>query len=601
MAYTQIGTGHHDHHPQLATVHCNHDRHGNGFSEAGLQLPDVPQHHSRDGVAAHGHEANTKQRLHQIDLRVDDVHINGYLDDERRSPLDVQDAGRACRAMSPHAVGGNGHACILAIARAVPPHQLMQHSFADFYFNVTNCQHMTQLKLKMQRICERSGVETRHSIMTEEFLKQHPELYTPDTPSLEQRHQILAEEVPRLAAQAAQEALLEWGRPAHHITHLVVVTLSGVAMPGADVRLVQLLGLRPSVRRVMLYMLGCYAGVTALRVAKDLAENNPGSRVLVCCSELSATTFHAPHESCPYNLVSAALFGDGAVALIIGAHPERAPPPTALKSTHAAGGYKKTPSKAAMSISSPSSPGPISRNGISSQWNGKPQIAHTTHTRKDDLHQKDRLSSNGTYKYPPSLSSFMNNIMSIHIPPCPSPGDNIPPIIRHEHPQYQSLDVILRGEHPLYEIHSAIETIIPHTENIIQGSMKVEGLEFYLDRTLPSIVSDHVASFCKDLIKDIPGESMSLQEVFWAVHPGGPAVLDAVERAANLDGHHLQASRHILSKYGNVSASSVLFVLDELRKSKSVPSSPEWGVAIAFGPGITFEGVLLKRVACNCV
>ncbi|MCO5555270.1 hypothetical protein L7F22_008815 [Adiantum nelumboides] len=518
-ACTQISNGHH--HRQLANM-----RHGYGFSEAAdLHLPHLPQNHSNNEDA---------MKLQRHDVHVDEI------DDYRRLPH-VE-----------HATPHENHACILAIARAVPPYKVIQQNYADFYFNVTNCQHMTRLKLKMQRICERSKVETRHSIMTEEFLRQYPELYTPGTPSLELRHRLLAEEVPRLAAQAAEEALREWGRPAHHITHLVVVTLSGVAIPGADVRLVQLLGLRPCVRRVMLYMLGCYAGVTALRVAKDLAENNPGSRVLVCCSELSATTFRAPHEFSPYNLVSAALFGDGAAALIIGAQPQLAPP---LNITH---------SPAANTGSSEAAK-------VGRCLNGKPTISDSPHTTPNML----------------SCLGNFNGFTREHstVPMYLDPQKNI--------------DAILTYEHPLYEIHTAIETIIPNTENIIQGSMKMEGLEFYLDRALPSIVSDHVASFCKDLIKGIPGDLVSLQNVFWAVHPGGPAVLDAVERAAKLDSHQLQASRHILSKYGNVSASSVLFVLDELRKSKSLPPSPKWGVAIAFGPGITFEGVLLKKVDCK--
>lgn len=386
------------------------------------------------------------------------------------------------------ATNNNGHvapasekprACILAMGRATPPNRITQSTYTDWYFNVTNCTGKVELKQKMQRICDRSGIETRYSILTEDFLKEHPEFYTPGQPSLEQRNAVFAKEVPKLAHEAAIAAIEEWGRPASEITHLVVATLTGVAIPGADVMLTKSLGLRPDVKRVMLYMLGCYAGITALRVAKDLAENNPESRILICCSELAGPTFRAPNEKFPYDLVGTALFGDGASGVIVGAQPQP------------------------------------------------------------------------------------------------------------------------RVERPLYEIHWVGEVLAPDSEKIIEGTLKLEGLQFYLDRTLPGLVSQHVGSFCKGALENAPGKP-SFNDVFWAVHSGGPAILNAVEQALELRPDKLAASRHILKNYGNISASTVLFVLDELRRSFT--SSPvsldgqdlEWGLAIAFGPGVTIEGALLK-------
>ncbi|XP_037480275.1 chalcone synthase 2-like [Triticum dicoccoides] len=105
-------------------------------------------------------------------------------------------------------------------------------------------------------------------------------------------------------------------------THLVFCTTSGVDMPGADYQLTKMLGLCPSVKRLMMYQQGCFAGGTVLRLAKDLAENNHGARVLVVCSEITVATFHGPHESHLDSLVGQALFGDGVAAVIIGADPD---------------------------------------------------------------------------------------------------------------------------------------------------------------------------------------------------------------------------------------------------------------------------------------
>ena len=89
-------------------------------------------------------------------------------------------------------------------------------------------------------------------------------------------------------------------------------------MPGTDYKLANLLGLDPSIRRVMLYHQGCHVGGTVLRTAKDLAENNAGARVLVVCSEITIVTFRGPSEEAMDSLVGQALFGDGSSAVIIG-------------------------------------------------------------------------------------------------------------------------------------------------------------------------------------------------------------------------------------------------------------------------------------------
>ncbi|KAF9688928.1 hypothetical protein SADUNF_Sadunf01G0039000 [Salix dunnii] len=128
-------------------------------------------------------------------------------------------------------------------------------------------------------------------------------------------------EVPKLGKEAATKAIKEWGQPKSKITHLIFCTTSGVDMPGADYQLTKLLGLRPYVKRFMMYQQGCFAGGTVLRLAKDLAENNKGARVLVVCSEITAVTFRGPSDTHLDSLVGQALFGDGAAALIVGSDP----------------------------------------------------------------------------------------------------------------------------------------------------------------------------------------------------------------------------------------------------------------------------------------
>ncbi|KAJ1406618.1 Thiolase-like [Sesbania bispinosa] len=214
-----------------------------------------------------------------------------------------------------------GPATVLAIGTATPPNCVEQSTYPDYYFRITNSEHKTELKEKFKRMCDKSMIKKRYMHLTEEILKENPSICEYMAPSLDARQDMVVVEVPRLGKEAATKAIKEWGQPKSKITHLIFCTTSGVDMPGADYQLTKLLGLRPYVKRYMMYQQGCFAGGTVLRLAKDLAENNKGARVLVVCSEITAVTFRGPSDTHLDSLVGQALFGDGAAAVIVGSDP----------------------------------------------------------------------------------------------------------------------------------------------------------------------------------------------------------------------------------------------------------------------------------------
>ncbi|KAI5334526.1 hypothetical protein L3X38_024659 [Prunus dulcis] len=153
---------------------------------------------------------------------------------------------------------------ILAIGTANPANCYYQQDYPDFLLRVTNCDHMTELKDRV--------------------------------PSLDPRQDMLIPEVPKLGKEAALKAIEEWGLPISNITHLIFCTASCVDMPAADFQLVKLLGLDSSVNRFMIYQQGCFAGGTVLRLAKDVAENNPGARILVVFEIMSTRGTIVPYS-----------------------------------------------------------------------------------------------------------------------------------------------------------------------------------------------------------------------------------------------------------------------------------------------------------------
>ncbi|KAE8769415.1 putative chalcone synthase [Hordeum vulgare] len=190
-------------------------------------------------------------------------------------------------------------------------------------------------------------------------------------------------------------------------------------------------------------------------------------------------------------------------------------------------------------------------------------------------------------------------------------------------------------ERPLFELHSALQRFLPDTEKTIDGRLTEEGIKFQLGRELPHIIEAHVESFCQKLIKEHPGAAaaedvpLTYDKMFWAVHPGGPAILTKMEGRLGLDGGKLRASRSALRDFGNASSNTIVYVLENMveesrrqrmteapvlenmveesrRQRTTEPEMEpecEWGLILAFGPGITFEGILARnlqaRIAAN--
>uniref|UniRef100_A0A0D9W1R8 Chalcone synthase n=1 Tax=Leersia perrieri TaxID=77586 RepID=A0A0D9W1R8_9ORYZ len=216
---------------------------------------------------------------------------------------------------------GRGQAAILGIGSAVPPYELPQSSFPDYYFDVSNSNHRQDLKAKFAKICERTMIEKRCVYMSEEFLRSNPSVTAYSSPSIDVRQRLTDATVPELGAAAARVAIADWGRPASEISHLVMCSTVSGCMPGADYEVVKLLGLPLSTKRCMMYHIGCHGGGTVLRIAKDIAENNPGARVLVVCSEVISMALRGPSDSNMGNLVGQALFGDAGAAVVVGTDP----------------------------------------------------------------------------------------------------------------------------------------------------------------------------------------------------------------------------------------------------------------------------------------
>jgi predicted naringenin-chalcone synthase len=81
---------------------------------------------------------------------------------------------------------------------------------------------------------------------------------------------------------------------------------------------------------------------------------------------------------------------------------------------------------------------------------------------------------------------------------------------------------------------------------------------------------------------------------WWAIHPGGRAVVDKIQRMLTLPDAAVAESMGVLRDYGNMSSATILFVLRRFLDRVQAGEDLGWGVAMAFGPGLTMEGALLR-------
>lgn len=109
-----------------------------------------------------------------------------------------------------------------------------------------------------------------------------------------------------LALDAAEKALQDSGISGSDITHLITVSCTGLFQPGLDISLIGQLGLESDLTRIPLTFLGCAAGLTAVRMAKEIVEQTPSAHVLICCVELC--TLHIQNSGEREDLFAAAFF-----------------------------------------------------------------------------------------------------------------------------------------------------------------------------------------------------------------------------------------------------------------------------------------------------
>jgi alkylresorcinol/alkylpyrone synthase len=311
----------------------------------------------------------------------------------------------------------------------------------------------------LDRLHARTGVDTR-------FLALPIERY-PELKSWGEANQIWIDASCELGQIAICHALTRAGLSAQDPAAFFFVSISGVASPSIDAKLVNLLGLNRNIKRVPIFGLGCVAGAAGIARAADYVRSFPDQAALLLSVELCSLTIQRDDLSVA-NLISSGLFGDGAAAVIV----------------------------------------------------------------VGDDH------------------------------PCAGP-----------------------------EILATRSVFYPDSEDVMGWDIGERGFRIVLSKEVPNMVYRHLAGDIDTFLADHDLRRTDIGA--WVMHTGGPAILTATENALDLPDGALDASWDCLRRVGNLSSSSVLFVLEEfLERRKPAPGT--YGLLAAMGPGFCSELVLLK-------
>ncbi len=203
---------------------------------------------------------------------------------------------------------------LLAVAPALPPHVQPQHEITATLGPLLAPDPARRAVL--ERLHGASAIRTRHLALP---LADYAGL-----DSFGQANDLFITVGPELAAQAITRALALAGIRPDEVDHLLFTTVTGVAAPSIDALLVERVGLRPDVRRLPSFGLGCAGGAAGLASVHDYLLGHPRQVAVLVCLELCSLTLQRGDDSTA-NLVSSAIFGDGsAAAVLVGAEHPRA-------------------------------------------------------------------------------------------------------------------------------------------------------------------------------------------------------------------------------------------------------------------------------------
>ena len=219
----------------------------------------------------------------------------------------------------------NSQSAIIAIGTANPPYRQCQSETAELIATSLNLKPAEKRLLKS--VYKSTGIHQRYSVLSDyckspgefEFFPTQDHIPFPSTSSRMSKYK---EHALTLALSAIEDGFTNL----HHfnkseITHLITVSCTGMYAPGIDIEIVHALHLNSSTKRTAINFMGCYGAFNAIKVADAICKSDSDATVLIVCVELC--TIHFQRKMNIDNIISNAIFSDGAASLVIQSKPNQ--------------------------------------------------------------------------------------------------------------------------------------------------------------------------------------------------------------------------------------------------------------------------------------
>ncbi|MFC4033207.1 type III polyketide synthase [Streptomyces polygonati] len=194
---------------------------------------------------------------------------------------------------------------IAAVHGVLPPYRYEQHEITD-----------ALVTMGLVREAERKALDRLHAASTVRTRRLAMPLERYATLSgFGQANDCFIETALELGERAVSGALAEAGLSAREVDLVIFTSVTGIAAPSIEARLAGRLGLRPDVKRVPIFGLGCVAGAAGIARLHDYLDGRPGGVAVLLSVELCSLTLQRTDGS-GANLVAGSLFGDGAAAVV---------------------------------------------------------------------------------------------------------------------------------------------------------------------------------------------------------------------------------------------------------------------------------------------
>lgn len=212
----------------------------------------------------------------------------------------------------------NSH--ITSISTAVPKYKVGQTQVLNFMAGVNDMDEAQSHDLEV--LYRATGIDTRYSVL-KDFTKspEESEYFNKNSlPTTSQRLKLFKSESLNLSLESANSCIAQSGISKEEITHLIIVSCTGLHAPGLDIDLIYKLGLRHNVERLAINFMGCYAAFNAVKAADAICKSSD-SKVLIVCTELCSIHFQKGTDE--DTLLANALFGDGSASLLVESKPSK--------------------------------------------------------------------------------------------------------------------------------------------------------------------------------------------------------------------------------------------------------------------------------------